>query len=78
MTTTVEEFLEGRWLIYNRKTKRLDFSTRRKDSKNFLAIGKVVDGICNKKPVSYWVKKIGKEWKNGSKGRRKSRIKSSG
>ncbi len=52
--------IEGRWIIYDRRRKRLIARARRIDNKHYLAVGQIVNGELHGRPASYWLDKVRK------------------
>lgn len=49
---------EGMYLTYSVRAKKLSFRKRSMESKTFLVIGQVNEGVVNSQPVTYWLAKI--------------------
>jgi hypothetical protein len=61
MEATVVSKYDGKFLLYNRMSKKLLFSDIRRDTKMYLTVGMVWAGEVAGKPVTYWLQQIGKD-----------------
>lgn len=58
---------EGKFLIFNRRSKRLKFLPIPFDDKTRLNVGQVTKGVVAGKPVEYWLEKIEGQKKTGAR-----------